>query len=62
GVYRFTQLAAMPATEVKTILENAGARFQMHDPTTWGLQAELAAAANWDELRQLQDNLKGGRI
>jgi hypothetical protein len=33
----------------------------MHDPTTWPAQAKLAAAGKWDELKAMQDNLKGGR-
>jgi hypothetical protein len=33
----------------------------MHDPTTWPEQAKMAADGNWDELKTLQDNLKGGK-
>ena len=39
----------------------AGERFQMHDPTSWPDQAKLAAEGRWDELKELQDILQGGR-
>jgi hypothetical protein len=33
----------------------------MHTPTTWPQQAKLAADGKWDELKKLQDELKGGK-
>jgi len=32
------------------------------DPGTWGQQAQLAAEGKMDELKALQDDLKGGRV
>ena len=62
GIYTFSQLAAKSATEIKEILAAAGKRYRIHDPSTWGLQSELAAAGKWDELRSWQDELQGGKI
>jgi len=47
--------------DLKKVLEDAGSRYQMHDPTTWSKQAELAADEKWEELQEYQDHLKGGK-
>ena len=62
GIYTFSDLAASDASKLKDILNAAGSRYQMHDPTSWPMQAELAAAGKWDELKDWQDNAKGGKI
>jgi large subunit ribosomal protein L15 len=61
GIVSFADLAATPSEKVKEILEAAGSRFAMHDPSTWGQQATLARDGKWDELKALQDNLNGGK-
>lgn len=61
GISTFADLAKAKQTQLKAILEAAGSRYKMHDPTTWPQQAKLAAAAKWEELKTLQDELKGGR-
>ena len=44
------------------MLQEAGSRFQMHDPTTWPAQAALARDGKWDELKNWQDELNKGKI
>ncbi|MCY7349956.1 MAG: DUF4332 domain-containing protein [Cytophagaceae bacterium] len=61
GITTFAQLAATPVERIQEILDAAGSAYTVHDPATWPKQAELAAAGNWDELKTLQDELKGGR-
>lgn len=61
GIVSFADLAATPAEKVKEILDAAGSKFAMHDPTTWAEQAELARDGKWDELKELQDKLNAGR-
>jgi small subunit ribosomal protein S1 len=61
GIADFKALAEADVDTLKGILEEAGSRYKMHDPTTWPEQAKLAEAGNWDELKTLQDNLKGGK-
>lgn len=46
---------------MKEILSNAGSNFASHDPSTWAEQSLLAATGKWDELKELQDKLNGGR-
>jgi hypothetical protein len=43
------------------ILEAAGSNFSSHNPETWPKQAGLAAEGKWDELKEWQDELNGGR-
>ncbi len=61
GIMSFGQLAKTSADKIKAILEKAGSRFQMHDPTSWPTQAQLAADGEWKKLEKLQDELNGGR-
>ncbi|MBP6185452.1 MAG: 50S ribosomal protein L27 [Saprospiraceae bacterium] len=61
GIDTWAALAAADVERIKEILNEAGSRYQMHDPTTWPAQAQMAADGNWDELASYQDNLKGGR-
>ena len=62
GIIYFEDLAASDVTTLKAILENAGNRYKMHDPSTWGIQAKLAASRNWVQLKKLQDELNGGKL
>jgi predicted flap endonuclease-1-like 5' DNA nuclease len=57
----FAGLGKATAKKIKTILDAAGSKFTMHDPTSWPKQAKLAAAGKWEELTQLQAELKGGK-
>ena len=57
----FSRLAEASFDELKAILDEAGSRYRMHDPTTWPDQSKLAAEGKWEELDKLQDELKGGR-
>ena len=61
GIATFADLSKAKPAALKTILDEAGSRFKMHDPTTWPAQAKLAAAGSWDKLQTLQDELKGGK-
>jgi len=62
GITSFESLAAANVSDVKVILENAGNRYKMHNPTTWGMQAKIAATGDWDQLKKLQDELNGGKL
>lgn len=60
GITTFAQLADTEVERLEQIVEDAGIG-QIANPSTWPEQAALAAAAKWDELEALQDDLKGGR-
>ena len=61
NITTFAQLAHADVEHLNQILEAAGPRYQLADPATWPQQAALAAAADWDGFKALQDSLKGGR-
>jgi large subunit ribosomal protein L27 len=61
GIATFEAMAGKTPDEIREVLLTAGKRYASHNPDTWPLQAEMAAAGNWDELKELQDKLKGGR-
>lgn len=60
GISTFAELEAADLNRVKELLNKAGLG-NIADPTTWAEQAQLAAAGRWDELKTLQNSLKGGR-
>lgn len=61
GISTFAALAKAKKTTLKNVLDAAGPRFKMHDPTTWTEQAKLAAKGDWEKLEILQKELKGGK-
>ncbi len=61
GINTWVELAGADVERLKEILDAAGPRYQIHDPSTWPAQAKFAAAGEWDELKEYQDMLTGGR-
>lgn len=57
-IHSFSILAATSLKRLKEILDEAGNRSKVYDPTHWAKQAKLAAAGKWDELKKLQADLK----
>lgn len=60
GITTFQQLAVTPLERLDELLIGAKLR-RIADPGTWPEQAQLAAAGDWDALRELQGTLKGGK-
>ena len=61
NILTYKELSKVSVKKLKDILEVAGSKFQMHDPTSWPKQAKLAAAADWEGLETLQKELVGGK-
>lgn len=59
GIKTFAQLAHTELAMLEATLKAANLR--LADPASWPEQAKLAADGKFDELKTLQDNLKGGR-
>ena len=59
GIMTYAQLADAEADRLDQIINQAGLR--MVSVETWSEQSELARQGRWDDLRQMQDKLKGGR-
>lgn len=62
GITTFAELAATDAAKIRGILDDAGSRYKAHDPTTWPAQAAMAAAGEWDKLKEWQSELDGGKM
>ena len=54
GVDTWNDLSQTSAARLREILDNAGSRYKMHDPSTWAQQADLAGKNDWDKLVALQ--------
>lgn len=61
GITTFAQLSETSTARMQEILDGGGPRYSTHNPMTWGHQASLAAEGQWDELKELQDELNGGK-
>lgn len=61
GILTWKALSETSVDRCKEILTKAGDRFQFHDPGTWPRQAKLAFEGKWDELKEWQNTLEGGR-
>nr|WP_298794033.1 30S ribosomal protein S2 [uncultured Allomuricauda sp.] len=60
GIDTFAKLAKADPEKIKEILTEASSRMAHLDPTSWPKQAQMAADGKWDELKEWQDNAKGG--
>jgi large subunit ribosomal protein L21 len=60
GIDTFAKLAATEVDKLKEILTAAGPRYASKTPDSWPKQAKMAAEGKWDELKEWQDNTKGG--
>ena len=58
-IHTFKQLSNEDPEGLLVTLATAG--IFMTDPSSWPEQARFAAAGQWDELKRLQDSLKGGQ-
>ncbi|WP_298485810.1 hypothetical protein [uncultured Maribacter sp.] len=61
GIDTFEKLSNTSISVLEGIIKEAGPRFRMHKPGTWPQQAKLAKDGKWEELKQLQEILDGGK-
>lgn len=59
GISTFEELSNASVENLQRLLNDAG--LQMMNPASWPEQAKLAADGDWDALKELQDQLSGGR-
>lgn len=60
GITNLKTMSESDPEKIREILESAGNRFKMFNPTTWPKQALLAVEGKWDELKDYQSQLDGG--
>lgn len=61
GIRTWKALSETSVEKCQQILNDAGERFRIHKPATWPKQSELAYLGRWNELKQWQDQMTGGR-
>jgi small subunit ribosomal protein S2 len=60
GLSTYEALAAADPEKIKELLTEASSRLAHLDPGSWPKQAKMAAEGKWDELKEWQENVKGG--
>lgn len=60
GIRTWGDLAGTEVSLLRTMLTDAGARYKVHNPSSWPEQAQLLAAGRWSDFQALVDRLDGG--
>lgn len=61
GVDTWASLAAADLDALRSMLDDAGPRYRVHDPTSWPEQAALLAEGRWEDFAAYVERLTGGR-
>jgi predicted flap endonuclease-1-like 5' DNA nuclease len=61
GIKTWKALSETSVEKSQAILNAAGERYKIHNPSTWAKQAEMAYHGKWQELKNWQDQLDGGK-
>jgi predicted flap endonuclease-1-like 5' DNA nuclease len=61
GIKTWKALSETTLEKSQSILDAAGDAYKIHNPSTWSKQAKLAYEGKWQELKDWQDQLDGGK-
>ena len=61
GINSWYDLSEASTEKLKSILDAGGENYAIHNPSTWPKQALLAYQGKWQELKDWQQNLLGGK-
>lgn len=61
GIDTWLKLSQTSVEKCQLILDNGGDNFTIHNPGTWPKQADLAYKGKWQDLKDWQDILDGGK-
>jgi predicted flap endonuclease-1-like 5' DNA nuclease len=61
GIHTWLALSETSTAKSQAILDAAGENYAIHNPGTWAKQASLAYQGKWQELKDWQDVLDGGK-
>jgi len=61
GIRTWKALSETSVEKCRQILDDGGERFRIHKPDTWPKQCELAHLGKWNELKEWQDQMTGGK-
>lgn len=60
GVTTWWSMANADTSLLRSMLAEAGPKYQIHDPTSWPQQARLLANGQWERFQRLADALRDG--
>tara|TARA_R110000868_G_scaffold343120_3_gene604179 strand:+ start:52427 stop:52978 length:552 start_codon:yes stop_codon:yes gene_type:complete len=55
-------LSETAVAKCQEILDSGGARYKIHDPASWPMQAKMAYEGKWKELHKWQEEHKRGKL
>jgi len=61
GINTWYELSQASTEKMQSILDAGGENYAMHNPSTWAKQAHLAYQGKWQDLKEWQENLLGGK-
>lgn len=61
NILTFKDLTTNDRNTLKSLLDEAGPQYRMHEPETWPIQADFAHKNEWDKLKEYQNHLTAGR-
>ncbi|UWY27224.1 hypothetical protein [Flavobacterium sp. TR2] len=61
GINTWYDLSQASTEKLQSILDAGGENYAMHNPSTWARQALMAYQGKWQDLKEWQDSLLGGK-
>ncbi|MEN2488861.1 hypothetical protein AAYQ05_13760 [Flavobacterium sp. B11] len=61
GINTWYELSQTATEKLQSILDAGGENYAMHNPSTWARQALMAYQGKWQDLKEWQDSLLGGK-
>lgn len=61
GITTWKELSETSTEKLQSILDAGGENYAIHNPSTWAKQALLAYQGKWQELKDWQQGLLGGK-
>jgi predicted flap endonuclease-1-like 5' DNA nuclease len=61
GIKTWKELADISTEKCQEILDNAGEQYRIHKPATWPKQSEMAYLGKWNDLKEWQEQMIGGK-
>jgi len=61
GINSWRDLSEASTEKLQSILDSGGENYAIHNPSTWARQALFAYQGKWQELKDWQSNLLGGK-
>ncbi|HEU0125283.1 MAG TPA: hypothetical protein VFQ56_03175, partial [Flavobacterium sp.] len=61
GIKTWYDLSQASTEKLQSILDAGGENYAIHNPSTWAKQALMAYQGKWQELKDWQNSLLGGK-